>query len=416
MSIKFTYVDDSFPELAKNFKDQSKTHVTKSCKDVVTLICPCCKKEFQSRVVDYIKAGHVPCLLCNDGFPYTEKFMGSILRQLNIHYIYQYSPKWIKPYKYDFKFNYNHIDYIVEMDGGLGHGYHDSFDKTAQECIEIDNYKDKKAKDNNIVVIRIDCNYENNNRFVYIKNNVIKELSNILPLKNVDWNLCNLQSIKSKFEEVIDIYKTKTNCLEDISELTDVKLRTVIKYIYEAMDSGLIPKKRLNIKRYKQCNRKPITDPKIINPTQATNNSIYCYEDTLLFRSVTDAALYYGFSRASLYVALREYNGYYKGRHFVKYKDLSSDFNYKRIIFPEESYAESKKILCQYTLDDKLIHIYIRKEELPNNMYWNNIWRSCVNQRKSAYGYKWKFLDKKDEFDIFEMIRANSFARFYFAN
>ena len=76
----------------------------------------------------------------------------------------------------------------------------------------------------------------------------------------------------------------------------------------------------------------------------------------------------------------------------------------------------SKKIICQYTLDDKLKHIYIRKEELPDGMYFNNIWRSCVNQRETAYGYKWKILDKKDEFEIFEMIRANQFARFYFAN
>ena len=46
MSNNITYVDESFPELAKNFKDQSKIHVTKSCKDTVELICPCCKKEY----------------------------------------------------------------------------------------------------------------------------------------------------------------------------------------------------------------------------------------------------------------------------------------------------------------------------------------------------------------------------------
>ena len=49
-------------------------------------------------------------------------------------------------------------------------------------------------------------------------------------------------------------------------------------------------------------------------------------------------------------------------------------------------------------------------------MYLSNIWRSCVGQRDSAYGYKWEILDKQNEFEIFEMIRANEIARFYFVN
>ena len=418
MSIQFTYVDEAFPELAKNFKDQSKIHVTKSCKDIVELVCPCCGKIYKSRVVDYIKAGHVPCLTCNDGFPYPEKLMANILKQLNIKYKYQFMPKWVKPYKYDFYFIYNNQKYIVETDGGLGHGYNDAFGRSAQECLEIDIKKDKLAIQHGINIIRIDCNYENYNRFNYIKSNVIKELSSILPLENIDWSYCNLQSLKSKFQEVLEVYKNGIKCLEDISNKCDIKVRTVIKYITEAMDSGLIPKEKLDIKKHKCKNRVPIIKARIITKDEAKDNSIYCYEDALLFKTLTDASLYYGFNRGSFSIAMNKNNGYYKGRHFVKFKDIPKDFNYERIVFDYSSYnnSSSKKIICQYTLDNKLKHIYIRKEELPNGMYFNNIWRSCVNQRETAYGYKWKILDKKDEFEIFEMIRANQFARFYFAN
>jgi len=418
MSIQFTYVDESFPELAKNFKDQSKIHVTKSCKDIVELVCPCCGKIYKSRVVDYIKAGHVPCLTCNDGFPYPEKLMANILKQLNIKYKYQFTPKWVKPYKYDFYFIYNNQKYIVETDGGLGHGYNDAFGRSAQECLEIDIKKDKLAIQHGINIIRIDCNYENYNRFNYIKSNVIKELSSILPLENIDWSYCNQQSLKSKFQEVLESYNNGMKCLEDISNECDIKVRTVIKYITEAMNNGLIPKEKLDIKKHKRKNRVPITEARIITRDEANNDSIYCFEDALLFKAMADVIVYYGYVRGSFYVSMRDNNGYHGGRHFIKYKDLPDEFDFKQKIFSKEEYnnSGSKKIICQYTLDNKLKHIYIRKEELPNNMCFSNIWRSCIGKRKTAYGYKWKILDKKDEFEIFEMIRANQFARFYFAN
>lgn len=418
MTQKFTYVDESFPYLAKNFKDQTKTHVTKSCKDYVELICPCCGKEYTSRVVDYIRAGHVPCLLCNDGFSYPERFMGNILLQLNINYKYQFSPKWAKPYKYDFMFVYNNIFYIIEMDGGIGHGYSDSYNRNIEECLEIDKIKDSLAIENGFQIIRIDCNYTNYNRFNYIKTNIIKQLDGIIPISNVDWELCNEKSLISKFKEVLDIYKNQTKCLEEISELSHVKIRTVIKYITEAMNADLIPKTRLDIKKIKKKNRVPISEPRIISPFEANSKSIYCYEDALLFKGVIDAALYYGYNKGSFSIGINQNGGYYKGRHFARYGDLPSDFDFYRIIFSEDNYCNSgsKKIICQYTLDNKLKHVYIRKEELPKDMYLSNIWRSCTGQRDSAYGYKWKILDKQNEFEIFEMIRANKIARFYFAN
>lgn len=284
MTQKFTYIDESYPYLAKNFKDQTKIHVTKSCKDYVTLICPCCKKEYTTRVVDYIKSGHVPCLLCNDGFPYPEKFMGNILSQLEIEYEYQFSPKWAKPYKYDFMFVYNNILYIIEMDGGLGHGYNDSYNRTAQECLKIDKIKDELAISHGYNIIRIDCNYANYNRFAYIKTNIIRQLENVIPINNVNWELCNEKSLISKFKEVLDIYINQTKCIEEISEVSHIKTRTVIKYITEAMDANLIPKTKLNIKKNKKKNRIPVSKPRIVSPSEANNKSIYCYEDALLFR------------------------------------------------------------------------------------------------------------------------------------
>ena len=414
---KFEYVDECFPDLAKNFVDQSKTHVTKSSKEIVDLKCPYCESIVKCKVVNYIRIGHVPCVFCCDGFSYPEKFMANVLKQLDIEYEYHYSPSWAKPYIYDFKFKYFDIDYIIETDGGLGHGFSDAYDRTAQETKLIDNKKDFLAKKNGYNIIRVNCNYDGYDRFDYIKNNIIKSLSHILPLNNIDWDECNKFSLKSMFMNVIDIYNTKTKYIREISKLTNVKERTIHKYLTEAMEYGIIPKEIL-YKEDKLKNIKEKCDIVKITNNHDIGSPIYCYEDVIIFNSIYDACLYYGFNYGSFYSSLQKNNGYYKGRHFVWVSSLQDDFNFERIIFSPQEYCNSgsKKMICQYTLDGDLVHVYMRKEDLPNNMYYANIYRSCTNERESAYGYKWSIMDKEDEFDIFKLIKNNEFARYYICN
>ena len=59
--------------------------------------------------------------------------------------------------------------------------------QTKEESKAIDDYKDKLAQEHNIKVIRIDCNYEDNDRFEFIRNNTIIGLQNIFDLKFIDW-------------------------------------------------------------------------------------------------------------------------------------------------------------------------------------------------------------------------------------
>jgi hypothetical protein len=131
-----------------------------------------------------------------------------LLKELKIKYIFQYSPKWIKPKKYDFYIP--SMKLIIEMDGGLGHGSKDNNmnGMTKEESKAKDDYKDELAKLHNIKIIRINCDYNDTDvRFKFIKQNTINKLRNVFNLNNINWNKCDLFAGKSSL--LLEVCKLK---------------------------------------------------------------------------------------------------------------------------------------------------------------------------------------------------------------
>lgn len=161
--------------------------------DSIYPTCPDCGriKKTTIRISQIYKTHSIGCEICGDGVKYPNKFMTEMLQQLNIHFETEYSPNWIGLRRYDFYIP--SMSLIIEMDGGLGHGnkVHSKDNKTIEESLEIDNYKDEQAKFHGIEVIRIDCYYGNNNRFEYIKDNIKNKLKNVLELKYINWLKCD---------------------------------------------------------------------------------------------------------------------------------------------------------------------------------------------------------------------------------
>lgn len=338
--------------------------------------------------------------------------MSNILQFLNISFVSQFTDFWTENYRYDFKFSINNRNYIIEMDGLLGHGNETWGNKTNKDkAFEIDKYKDKIAQENGYEVIRIDCRYKNiSNRMNYIKNSIYNsKLNDLLNLNCIDWELCNIKSLQSKNIETINIFKYQTKYIDEIAIIVGIKERTVIKYLKEAMNNGLIENQRLwNTNPYKDI-KIPIIS--VTTDRRAKSRLIYCFEEAKLFKSITDASLYYNISFISLSHTMDTEKKYYKGLHFCYYEDLSNNFDFLPYYFSDEDYEG--KVICQYDLQDNLIHIYWNNQELPKKYLYTNIWRNCVGKRKTAYGYKWKFMSIKDKFEIIKMVENNDFTRYY---
>ena len=99
--------------------------------------------------------------------------------------------------------------YIVEMDGGLGHGNrtYTKSDKSKDELLDIDKIKDLLAKEHDIEVIRINCDYGSNDRYSFILNEVLNsKLSSILNLSLIDFKKSNILSQQSLLLKTVELW------------------------------------------------------------------------------------------------------------------------------------------------------------------------------------------------------------------
>lgn len=173
------------------------------------------------------------CKFCSDGVSYPNKFMGNLLKMLNVDYKTEVTRKtleWCENYRYDFYIL--SLNLIIEMDGNFGHGRETPYiDK--ETSIKIDNEKDRLAKENGLKIIRIDCRYPSmSNRFKYIKTEIEKELGEILNFENVNWELINELSLESNMIKSWEMWN-KNMSISNISKELNISEDCIRRYLNE---------------------------------------------------------------------------------------------------------------------------------------------------------------------------------------
>ena len=266
----------------KNIEDSKGTTISSSKK--ITFKCPICGEE-KIDCMNNISYYGFSCSKCGDGISYPEKFMFNLLEQLNIDFITEYSPEWIKPKRYDFYFKLNSKEYILEIDGGLGHGKekHPKSNVSIEESQEIDTYKDRMAKEHDIEVIRIDCDYRHNDRLEYIKNNILnnEKLNQIFDLSKIDWLKCHEFSCSSRIHEACKLFNNGIKSIGEISKIMKMNYTTIIDYLKQGAILGL-------------CNYSVDLAIEIRNTKNADKlkkifcKPIICLNDNTIFESATE--------------------------------------------------------------------------------------------------------------------------------
>jgi very-short-patch-repair endonuclease len=202
-------------------------------------VCPNCgsiKKEPIS-ISELYRTKKFTCI-CSDNYSFPNKIMFNILEYLKIDFNIEKRFSWCI-YKlngtdkigiYDFYFELGDKKYIVEMDGR----WHKKDNKMSGVSSEISKYidseKDRLAKENNIEMIRIDCEKSD---FEFIKNNIYNsKLNEILELDKVDWKEVESKCLNSRVKIVCDYKKENPNITaKQISNITKVGYRTVKRYL-----------------------------------------------------------------------------------------------------------------------------------------------------------------------------------------
>lgn len=259
-------VATTHPHLVKYFVNQEDAKTTTVGTDKkFKFKCPECGqiKDKEMSIYTLNRYG-LACPKCGDGRSYPEKFMFSVLDQLNLDFKCQTKFDWSKNINhnnkkligdkiYDFYFKYNNKEYIIETHGN-GHYEETKWGKSKINARnlddEIENDKCKKQlaiqngiKEENYIVIN--CKYS---ELEWIKNSIINsKLNDIFNLSNIDWLKCNSFACKSIILEVCKIKNENPNLTSiDISKIVKMDRKTINKYLKIGNDLGLCKYDRNN--------------------------------------------------------------------------------------------------------------------------------------------------------------------------
>ena len=215
-------------------EEDAKNNASQSSNKII-VTCPDCRKEKTMIISNIYKRHSIGCT-CSDKISYPNKFAYSLLNQLNEiykfdHLEHEYSPEWIGKRKYDNYFIYNGKEYILEMDGKWHNEYNHLSGQTVEESKEIDDYKDKLAKEHEIKVIRIDCDYQFSNAFKLIKQNIILSMPKTFDLTNIDWNKCEGFALSNLVKEACDLWNSGICNTKEIAKTMKLGRTSTIEYL-----------------------------------------------------------------------------------------------------------------------------------------------------------------------------------------
>lgn len=211
---------------------------SKGSHNIIMIKCPYCGHEQPMQVKNLVNQGF-KCHVCDSGISFPNRLARVLLKELPIeNWVCEYHPEWSNGKIYDNYFEYQGNKYILEMDGGLGHGNTDFKHHVDMAGLINDNYKDNMAKQHNVDVIRIDCKMS---KFEYIKKNILdSKLADIFDLTKIDWNQCYLDSTDNLTVKICDYYRDTKASHKEIMNVFNVGYTTVSKSLKIGGEIGII--------------------------------------------------------------------------------------------------------------------------------------------------------------------------------
>lgn len=245
-------IADLRPDLVKFLTDKKDAYKYSICSEKqICVTCPVCGYTKKVHVCDLTKFGF-RCDICDDGISYPEKFISNVLQQAYIPFKREVSSsdegfEWCNKFRYDFYFEHDQKKYFVEADGGFHRN---------QQQQDVDKKKDELAKMHDICMIRIPCDYDSEDRYLYLKHHVINsELNQLIDFNIIDWDQCNEHALSNLLFQVCYTWETRDVTQYEIADELKLDLTTVYKYLKTGAKIGLCPSynRVSSLERYRQA-------------------------------------------------------------------------------------------------------------------------------------------------------------------
>ena len=379
------------------FKNKNDIYKYSRCSEnIIDFICPVCGDYKKYQIKEVTRFRTLPCSCSSNKMSFPEKMMFSILKQIDIDFIYQHKFDWMK-----FKDIHNidrygisdfvipKLNLIIEMDGGFHIKDVPQFNQFAVENQFIDNCKDTIALENGFKTIRILSDKSN---FSYIKNNIIdSELFVLLPLKNIDWKIVKQNTLSNITKEICEIKKKHPNMtVPEISKLTKYNVNMIRTALKNGSELGwcvynISHEKRIAAKKCDHSHLKKLKREKEICQYSLDGHYIKT------FRSISEAIDAYGVGiKDCLYDNHKSAYGY-----IWKHKTI----NYLDDIQPYETQIGKKGIavICIDKTGNAVKFKSIREASKLTGVPETNI-SNCLKRKnqKTAGGYIWKYADEME--------------------
>lgn len=248
-------------------------------------VCPFCHTISKKliRIDDIWKCRGFSCA-CKDHISFPNKVIYSVMEQLyEMGYVQYFEREYSfngERSKYDMYFEMEGKKYIVEMDGGIGHGHEPNINNmSAEESLNVDRLKDEVAIQNNCTMIRIDSTISDIDK---IKNKLLQsDLSLIFDLTKINWNRVLEYTCTNLIKEISD-FKTKYPLAftSDIMAKFHISRSSTINYLKKGARLGwcnyngkeeMIRNNRLKGNKKGQC----------ISVLKIDSNEEYCFPSVL---------------------------------------------------------------------------------------------------------------------------------------
>ena len=350
------------PNLAQMLlnKDDGYKYCEGSSKKV-NWLCPKCHQIIKNKIIKNVNIQGLCCPYCSDGMSFGEKFVSSMLSQLNLDFIFDNTLDWSNGKRFDFYVpNYS---LIIEVNG-IQH-YEQTFifhrNNHKNRTVYDEKLNDKNKKENAIkhgikYYVELDCRESNKD---FIKNSVENSiLAKIFDLHIIDWNKCLEHTFTSNVILCSDLWNSGIKNTKVISERTGIHISSVICYLKKAQQIGLCDYRT----NYLKHQRKEIVLDNVIN--------IYLNNT----KSISQIALMLNISPSYVMQLLT-----YANEHGL------CEYNKKNI----SKHAHKRKIICK-----KKKKIYNSIVSVEKDGYKRNCVCNCLcGLSKTAHGNHWKYIN-----------------------
>lgn|GEM_PF-1577120 len=264
------------PEIAKMLKYPEIGYtISHGSNSYQIFICPNCGCEKSFLLNNLIKR-NFSCPKCGDKVSYPEKFMFSILEQLDLDFTTQLSKstfKWCNTYKYDFYIP--SLNCIIETHG-LQHYEESGRGRSLIEENWNDNFKRVLAITNKIDInnyIIIDCRLSD---LDFIKNSILnnKKITNLFDLSNINWMKCEEYAYSSMVKKACDLWNSGVDTVVKLSDAMKLGKNSIRKYLKQGT---LLDWCKYDVKEEKSKNRECI------------KRKVICINNNKIYNSITEA-------------------------------------------------------------------------------------------------------------------------------